>query len=955
MAATIAAAAQPAAPSASALAPREHRVLTPEEFRAPGRSKRISRYSMNRSQEALRCLTNQHGQDGIDGSSGYIGSVERLALSSTSLESLSLHRTPSSTPPSPGIQSPYSPYTTDRCSPLVGTSPRRLSANHLPLPPQQQPLARASSSPPSSFPHHMVEHWNSYVPSLRKASIASISSANSASFGSADEMHQPLLPNRPSHANLDTVVSGVGPDPLPSNIPVQPQSQQQQQQQQQQQSQTQQPRDTLPSNIALLTAYERSEQVRRNQKLTRLLGEESAGTIASIVPYMRPQQAKAAALAQRSFRRRRGSVDAADPASLLSSVSATTTCTTARSSKDNNNSRYMQHSGWGSGAGLVASSPAARKRSASFSCVSPNLSPQGTSHQAIDGIYPLSPTARPIISLVYLQPHSDPVNVQPKAAAVLGLEPGSNRPSPAACAAVTTIAATQTQNSASTIPKSLQKLHLRSQASGPKRVASHTYPSSAGFGTGVGNNSGGPLSALDALGARTNTLSREERKKKIAKLSRWLGAVVPPEMIVSGHLVQDATTPTAESATSSPFSASTAGLLKALRRDGYGSGVAAAAVDEGNSRQLQFTNTADLKSPSSLPEAEQGFASSFSARERFASVKKASKLEKMFGEKVPLALMIASQRAHERPVANSSVPRGVSHRDSRGDGIISFISPDDAVSKFDTVCTSSSQQSNSSGSAYRHSISSLAFLLDTDRDLLSEIICSLEEDEGGDNGGPVSFRSLSVESLDRITSAWKRPSSAGLLQRSAVETTSIRLPLATSPATPSTVEAPTAHSCQPEAQASYLDSDLESMIGSLITQESVDDADGQHELRRHRARKAQRLSKFFGEAVPLDISEITVGVGPSKLALQIGSGQIAAASGIVTNTGSSDSGGNSTSLRSRKDPSVQRTRTSFLSLMDSFEVEVAEDPHLSEKERSEIERRAEMVRARGAQAFTTTT
>ena len=597
----------------------------------------------------------------------------------------------------------------------------------------------------------------------------------------------------------------------------------------------------LPSTNHTLTAHERTAQVRRNQKLAKLLGEESIGTLSSST--QAPSRSAVDAADPGFLERRSNSYPletGIDPAARFLAPK-----TFAERSEDTRGSISPTLSQRSS-----IDATLSRKRSISFSGTSLNLSPQGASHRP-HSIYLssfIAPSEQPVtLSTAYLRPDANPVNVKPKAAALLGLDPGSNHP-------VSTLPGERSP----TLPKSLQKLHLRSQSFTVGNKGGHTP-----------DHSGTPRQFNEL--SRTNNLSREERKRKVAKLSRWLGVVVPPEMIVSGQLQHDVEGITGFHSAS--------GLRRMLRRD---------ASDP------QDTFAA-------IVNQEIGMSSDLSARERFASVRKASKLERVFGEKVPPPLLIASQRTPNR---------------ASTDSYLDLTSPDDddSSARFET---------QSSGSAaYRHSLSSLGFLLDTDTDLLGDIIAILEDDE---HSGEDAKSTLwpSAEGANSPSLLKDLNFSSGDPERSAVGLGLVGAPVLQSQQPATAPSTPQVHHFNQGAD--FFD-DHHACAFTPTSASSDEEAQQESKRRAERARKAQRLSKFFGEAVPLQPS----GSGRDRPTLY-----------------RKDS---SRGSPSRRNP-LHRTRVSFLKLLDSLESEAAEDSSLSDYDRHEIEQGAEILRARSAQAF----
>ncbi len=275
-----------------------------------------------------------------------------------------------------------------------------------------------------------------------------------------------------------------------------------------------------------------------------------------------------------------------------------------------------------------------RQRSSSFSGTSDIISPQGVSHgifprqgasvsvSAAEG--PASPAARQRRAVgAFRDPAGRTVAMQSKAAALFGLE-----------AVGSTFTAATTGRS-----------HSRSFSAIP-------------------SNSSASIAPIARTIPRANTLTREERIRKMDKLSRWLGAVVPPEMIASGKLEQPGS--------SSPGISQKSTLKGMLRR-----------------------STADEAAMAKLLQEEIGLSADLSARERFERVQKAGKLEKLFGERVPPALIATSQSRRLNPVVEGE----------------------------------SAEESMEAPNKFRHSLSSIEFLLENDAELLERIAAAVDDDE----------------------------------------------------------------------------------------------------------------------------------------------------------------------------------------------------------------------------------
>ena len=917
--------------------------LAPEDFRTLGKPRRVSRYSQNKSQQSLRSVSssgalphqqqfqyqyprqpspqqhrrtagasNSHGSSSSRSSSASSSSAGAFFASSSANNSsrpLAAQQTPCgsrtigrsvsddgfcgrsgtataataasaiepATPPSPQRGSyvtshayAYGPKQIHAGKPLPLRPPtKRASAINMSLP-GSPGLAGGSdhSHSPSNTTQQREPQWSGFGP--RKYSIGS----SLGTTGTESELGSHL-----SFADTDTDDEN-GSRPLlrrnqqqqPAAVPVT----------QRGFAAADKPLP-LPSNVATLTPSERADQARRNQKLTRLLGEEST-TATSSLPPPKPSQTRTA---------RRRTLNLADAESLYS-VASQSSSATGSPHQDGGGSLSRRGS-------AATTTTVGRKRSISFSGTSLNLSSQGTSHH-VDGVYH-PPTTPPISSAsisatlgttAYLHsPDARPVNVQPKAAALLGLHPGANH-RPATSGELTT--------ATTTLPKTLQKLHLRSMSVGGAAWASAGPAQPQPQETGTG----------ERVGRGGKRLTKEERRKKVVKMSRWLGTIVPPELIRDTEACSPIS-PTGGAAAAGSLSSSS-GLIRALRRDHHQPADEAAAW----SAMLDGSGAAD----------DLAAVSIMSPREIFASVRKASKLEKVFGERVPAPLILSSQRAVLGSASAEHYASEVSSLSSGSPRALAKPLPETTATatQFNTV---TSDKTNSSGHSYRHSISSLEFLIDTDRDLLGEIIAALDEADGeGEPSSGSSSRGSSVESFDRIAAWGARPP----LQRHSSSNATVSGSGEQQPAS----AAPTLHpqsSTFFSAQEQPNEGDSQE-VESLAPQ-GIDDEDGHHEMRRHRARKAQRLSKFFGETVPLDGSDISSGGIASSSSSSSATASGAAAMGSVP----------------RKKSRLQQARNSFLKLMDSFEGEVAEDPSLTEMERIELERKTERVRNRGAQAL----
>ncbi|CAD6893779.1 unnamed protein product [Tilletia laevis] len=348
------------------------------------------------------------------------------------------------------------------------------------------------------------------------------------------------------------------------------------------------------------------------------------------------------------------------------------------------------------------------------------------------------------------------------------------------------------------------------------------------------------LSSLDeaALERRAQAEQREERRRKVAKMSRWLGVAVPAELLTSPGLGPP--TPQASRAggedtsprllnpphnrsdwMSSVGSGSSTGIGAALHvmtpsdevrnkmarvgkfmklggpsppspaHTGFtntaGSGANLAALDlsgaSSSSAAYKHLHPLDLNLSNSFlhrartmtsgspntntPEddstrtpVERGNA--LSTRERIANVKRASKLERVFGEAPPHVLFSVGNAAgtNSRSVDSQTSSEPVTPRwGGPRSGDVSSSSVQAALD--DLVVSLPSSSANASAnphhpygasimssphsfrSAYRQSLDSLEYLLDNDLPLLNEMMTALDEDDGSTtplNSTPASKR-----------------------------------------------------------------------------------------------------------------------------------------------------------------------------------------------------------------------
>jgi hypothetical protein len=137
---------------------------------------------------------------------------------------------------------------------------------------------------------------------------------------------------------------------------------------------------------------------------------------------------------------------------------------------------------------------------------------------------------------------------------------------------------------------------------------------------------------------RTAAVQREERRRRVAKISRWLGAVVPPHLISSGE--------------GSAAPAYGAGQAPHLEGSDYYSGQPASS-ERGSSGlgRAKAATLAKLRRPSVDQDATidanysrplQSPPDALSPRERIANVRRANTLTKRFGEAPPQQLFAAS-------------------------------------------------------------------------------------------------------------------------------------------------------------------------------------------------------------------------------------------------------------------------------------------------------------------------
>ncbi|KAK0566438.1 hypothetical protein OC861_003216 [Tilletia horrida] len=362
------------------------------------------------------------------------------------------------------------------------------------------------------------------------------------------------------------------------------------------------------------------------------------------------------------------------------------------------------------------------------------------------------------------------------------------------------------------------------------------------------------VSTLDeaAQEERAQFVQREERRKRVAKMSRWLGVVVPPELVTSpGHNQAQQTGGTFSSSSSSPnldrprdsidpspaFSShlhgphgvthlsSAAGLGAALQSvsseevkqrmakvagrliklgstpmgtsnsagtssatgtNAVRAGGRLAALDlsgastsAGSYKQLRppnldlseaqhdrlhhFGNASAPMDPNDLP-TPVSRVNVLSPRERIAIVKRANKLEKVFGEAPPHGMIAVLPHNLEGPGGrrrslhqhSNSAPitphgfglSGVSSQFAHSAGDMAFqaalkdllvsVPPSSASTRHrqhHPYAASITSSPRSMRSTYATSIASLEYLLDNDVPLLNDMMTALEEEEGSDTPG----------------------------------------------------------------------------------------------------------------------------------------------------------------------------------------------------------------------------
>ncbi|KAK0540088.1 hypothetical protein OC842_000662 [Tilletia horrida] len=360
------------------------------------------------------------------------------------------------------------------------------------------------------------------------------------------------------------------------------------------------------------------------------------------------------------------------------------------------------------------------------------------------------------------------------------------------------------------------------------------------------------LSSLDdaALERRAQAQQREERRRKVAKMTRWLGVVVPTELVTSPRVplhsprirrsLSEETSPRADRPAQnrsewmtpyglSPHNAGTgigaalhgvnsdevknkmakvAGRLIKLggtgqsgdqstasvtngcpsastssRTNGLGSGVPPSGADlsaleltaanskaaaykqlrpqalDLSSTVLQRARTLGIgsTSPNAIGDDDEDSpltpvsrVNALSPRERIANVKRANKLERVFGEAPPHVLFAAGagaspgprgmhQHSNSAPVTPQSAgpsfcpleaPASTGIQAALDDLVVALPGSATASVAHNPYATSITSSPRSFRSAYRQSLDSLEYLLDNDMPLLNEMMTALEEDDG---------------------------------------------------------------------------------------------------------------------------------------------------------------------------------------------------------------------------------
>ncbi|CEH16579.1 hypothetical protein CBOM_06515 [Ceraceosorus bombacis] len=486
---------------------------------------------------------------------------------------------------------------------------------------------------------------------------------------------------------------------------------------------------------------------------------------------------------------------------------------------------------------------------------------------------------------------------------------------------------------------------------------------------------------------------REERRKRVAKISKWLGAVVPPHLVSPSldshtgpaymlgdepHMQEVDYFSGAPTAADSDSESTRSGLnrakvatLRRLKREPQGSIVPAPGA-------TSFTETEPRTSLLRLS------SSSNSSNDHFTNVRRAQTIQKKFGEAPPHGLFGSAPALEKNSsaVSRQSTRRVHGHSASVSaigrSGVLPGRMADPLQNK---VSLPLSTRPRSGSNQYRASLDSLEYLLEHDRHLLTQLVTALDEESessssaGLERGAAPALRDPFARPSESRSSSVARTEREYRSPSPGLESDSASLPLSTSdpsdsalakhPYTMQRAYHPFNTSVAPPVDDAGTSGPLEEVrrgsIASLtsttdsLETDSVDDTmeHCMHSAHRQQAARAQRIAKFFGEAPPMPLVNshtapkpgVADGAEPHGLA---GIAMADTGSGGVSMNAHSTALDVPVSARSRLAPRSAGSGTShaFRRILRSIEDELEDDEALEPRERMDLSCRLEKLRRR---------
>lgn len=772
----------------------------------------------------------------------------------------------------------------------------------------------------------------------------------------------------------------------------------------------------LPETRNEMTLDQRRERLRRTQKLARMLGEEFLGEPEEIIDdspvdssALRRRHAHAALARRKSdsvyfrssssfdFQRGTGTgsgscqVDTAFEPSRIRSRTLTAAASDPLTSSRPSSPSYPRGA-------HTAMSRKERARNA-------------FKGQKEGGAHPMMRTHSDPSAGVSLTP--PPLDLNPKAAAVLGLDVGEGYD------------ASPRERLADVVSRHSEASAAVNNLSGHP----HLYEKSINAArSSLGSSLANEVQEADARDQegqqRKATAEREERRKKVAKMSKWLGEAVPVELVAPRLAGDDLLDWLDQDARVLELNdRSLTGLDSGSPTSPGGLGIVAKATGLGKLGRLTSVKRPN-KDLSVVVDGPRDAGPALSPRERFANVKRANKLERVFGEAPPQQLYChhnsvttpspTRSRKHAHSVSVPAIPSPQNpfaalppEADPSGRAYAS--SPVRQPPRDMTLSRHSSLISiASSGSAsYRRSIESLNYLLDHDRELLGEFVSAFDDDDGdaehdygqerpgadlarwprqGQNSHLDPLRGGS--SVDLLLDPFGDGDGDGgtmMAARSSGEATGSEantpmpnrtefdhdatFPPAASPSTTRRIRHTrsrsdsatsiemTLHEHEHEHESSMtLSPSLsfsESTLDSPTEPSQPTDFSAQaHDVRRQRAQRAQKLSKFFGAAPPQSLDRFR---RAEELPAR-GLAHVSASSAVLQSSTRDDhpsaSASASTPSRPRqrlapRSAGSAQPQAAFSRMLKSLEDEAREDETLTQAELKEIVDRLSRLRGRG--------